>query len=124
MNYSSLALFALVVLLLKFFGNFLSVWQRNPPFPPGPSPQLVVGNLRDLSTKHPWLTYTEWGVRYGGFSDSGRVAILSIIKGDLVHASTLGQHIVIVNSVKTAFELFEKRSHIYSDRPVVPVLEM
>jgi hypothetical protein len=47
-----------------------------------------------------------------------------IIKGDLIHASALGQHIVIVNSVKTAIELFEKRSHIYSDRPVVPMIEL
>ncbi len=45
-------------------------------------------------------------------------------KGDLVHASALGQHIIIINSVKTAFELFEKRSHIYSDRPVIPMIEM
>jgi hypothetical protein len=47
-----------------------------------------------------------------------------MIKGGLVHASALGQHIIIVNSVKTAFELFEKRSHIYSDRPVIPMIEM
>ncbi|KAF7346398.1 O-methylsterigmatocystin oxidoreductase [Mycena sanguinolenta] len=36
---------------------------------------------------------------------------------DVVHASALGQHIVIVNSVKAAIELFEKRSDKYSDRP-------
>jgi len=102
---SSLALFALVILLLKFLQK---LWKRHPPFPPGPPPQLVIGNFRHLPTKNPWLTYTEWGLRYG----------------DLVHASTLGQHILIVNSVKTANELFEKRSHIYSDRPVVAMVEL
>jgi len=47
-----------------------------------------------------------------------------MIKGELVHASTFGQHIIIVNSVKTANELFEKRSHIYSDRPSVAMVEL
>ncbi|KAJ6576429.1 cytochrome P450 [Mycena vulgaris] len=105
----SLALFALVTLLLG--RKFHSAWQRNLsglPFPPGPSPLLFIGNFRVLPTKKPWLTYTEWGVRYG----------------DLIHASAFGQHIVIVNSAKTAFGLFEKRAHIYSDRPVVTMVEL
>jgi hypothetical protein len=45
-------------------------------------------------------------------------------KGDLMHASVSGQHVIIINSVKTATELFEKRSHIYSDRPVVPIVKL
>ncbi|KAJ7928089.1 cytochrome P450 [Mycena leptocephala] len=103
---NSLALFALIILLFKFFSK--KIWQRSSdlPFPPGPSPRPVIGN--ELPTKLPWLTYTEWGLQYGG----------------LVHASAFGQHIIIVNSVKTAFELFEKRSHIYSDRPIVPMVEL
>ncbi|KAJ7819419.1 cytochrome P450 [Mycena olivaceomarginata] len=100
MDYNSLAIFALVIVLLKFFHKLLGA-RQHPPFPPGPPPQLLVGNFRDLPTKLPWLTYTEWGLQYG----------------NLVHANSLGQHIFIVNSVKTANELFEKRSHIYSDRP-------
>ncbi|KAJ7935572.1 cytochrome P450 [Mycena leptocephala] len=105
---SSLALFALIIILLKCFSKRL--WQRssNLPFPPGPSPRPIIGNARELPTKHPWLTYQEWGLKYG----------------DLVHASALGQHIIIINSVKTAFEFFEKRSHIYSDRPVLPMIEL
>ncbi|KAJ6508848.1 cytochrome P450 [Mycena sanguinolenta] len=82
--------------------------RRHLPFPPGPPPYALIGNFRDLPTKLPWLTYTKWGIQYG----------------DLVHANALGQHIVVVNSVKTAFELLEKRSHIYSDRPVVPMVEL
>ncbi|KAJ7935552.1 cytochrome P450 [Mycena leptocephala] len=96
---SSLALFALIIALLKCFSKRL--WQRssNLPFPPGPPPRPVIGNALELPTKLAWLTYKEWGVKYG----------------DLVHASALGQHIIIINSVKTAYEFFEKRSHIYSD---------
>ncbi|KAF8139517.1 cytochrome P450 [Mycena galopus ATCC 62051] len=106
MNYGSLALLVLAILLLWFFQKLLR--QRQLPFPPGPKPQLLVGNFGEFPTKLPWLTYTEWGLQYG----------------DLVHLVALGHHIVIVNSVKVANELFEKRSQIYSSRPVVPMVEL
>jgi hypothetical protein len=35
------------------------------PFPPGPKPRFITGNLRDIPTELPWLTYTEWGKQYG-----------------------------------------------------------
>ncbi|KAF7364916.1 O-methylsterigmatocystin oxidoreductase [Mycena venus] len=101
-----LVLAAFVIVLLKCLQKLFSK-QQLPPFPPGPSPQLLGGNFRDLPTKKPWLTYTEWGRRYG----------------DLIHASAFGQHIVIVNSVKTAVELLERRSHTYSDRPVLAMID-
>ncbi|KAJ7259558.1 cytochrome P450 [Mycena haematopus] len=110
MDYSSIALLALAVVLFSFSLHFLSARQRrHPPFPPGPPSHPLIGNFRDLPTKLPWLTYTAWGLQYGS---------------DIVYASALGQHIVVVNSVNTAVELFEKRSHIYSDRPVVTMVEL
>ena len=41
----------------------------------------------------------------------------SSLLGDIVSVSVFGQQYVIVNSVKTAVELLEKKSRIYSDRP-------
>ena len=42
--------------------------------------------------------------------------------GDLVYLNIFGQSIVVINSSVVAFELFEKRSLIYSDRPECPMM--
>ncbi|KAF7374565.1 O-methylsterigmatocystin oxidoreductase [Mycena sanguinolenta] len=110
MDYGSFGLLALSVAFLSFSLKFPGAWwRRQLPFPPGPSPHPIIGNFRDIPTKLPWLTYTKWGVQYGS---------------DIVHASALGQHIVVINSVKTAVEIFEKRAHIYSGRPVLTMVEL
>jgi len=47
------------------------VWKRigsnrsKVPFPPGPTPLPVIGNLRDFPTIQPWITYTKWKRQYG-----------------------------------------------------------
>lgn len=43
--------------------------------------------------------------------------------GDILHASAFGNHVVVVNSLKMA-EIFEERAQLYSDRPVIPVVEL
>ncbi|KAJ7505167.1 cytochrome P450 [Mycena galericulata] len=102
---------ALFLPLILFAGSrLLKRYRENSqlPFPPGPKPRLLTGNLYDIPTRFPWLTYTKWGKRYG----------------EIMHASMFGQHIVIVNSVKAAVELFEKRANIYSDRPMIPMISL
>ncbi|KAF7348409.1 O-methylsterigmatocystin oxidoreductase [Mycena sanguinolenta] len=78
------------------------------PFPPGPKPKFLVGNLFDIPTETAWITYTEWGKQYG----------------DVVHAQVFGQHILILNSIKAATELLEKRAIIYSDRARIPMVPL
>ncbi|KAF7348400.1 Cytochrome P450 [Mycena sanguinolenta] len=78
------------------------------PFPPGPKPRFLLGNLLDMPHKMPWITYTEWGKQYG----------------DVAHAQVFGQHILIINSIKAATELLEKRATIYSDRPSIPMISL
>ena len=43
--------------------------------------------------------------------------------GDLVYLNVFGLSIVVINSPVVAFELFEKRSSIYSDRRGLPMLK-
>jgi len=56
--------------------------------------------LFDLPKGHDWLTYSKWQNTYG----------------DMIHITVLGKSILILNSVKTAADLLEKRSAIYSGR--------
>ncbi|KAF5369133.1 hypothetical protein D9757_011080 [Collybiopsis confluens] len=61
------------------------------PFPPGPrSPQMPILDA--------WVTYKEWGKKYG----------------DLIYIRE--KNILITNSSEVVVDLFEKRSRIYSDR--------
>ncbi|KAJ6559149.1 cytochrome P450 [Mycena vulgaris] len=105
-------LILLVTPLLMLLGvKTINLWRGNSsrlPFPPGPAPKLIIGNLHDIPAKQPWLTYTDWKRRYG----------------DIVHAQVFGQHIIFVNSLKIASDLFEKRSQIYSDRPLRPMTDL
>ena len=41
--------------------------------------------------------------------------------GDIVYLNVLGQQMIILNSSKAAFDLLDKKSATYSDRPVVPM---
>ncbi|KAF7348404.1 hypothetical protein MSAN_01794400 [Mycena sanguinolenta] len=101
--------FAVSAVLLAGVG-VLKRWKATSrlPFPPGPRPKFLVGNLFDIPTEMPWITYTEWGKQYG----------------DVVHAQVFGQHILILNSIKAATELLEKRAILYSDRSTMPMIPL
>ncbi|KAF7348401.1 hypothetical protein MSAN_01794100 [Mycena sanguinolenta] len=101
--------FSVSAVLLAVVG-VLKRWKATSrlPFPPGPRPRFLVGNLFDIPTEMPWITYTEWGKQYG----------------NIIHVQVFGQHILILNSIKAATELLEKRATIYSDRPSTPIVSL
>ncbi|KDQ55433.1 hypothetical protein JAAARDRAFT_37446 [Jaapia argillacea MUCL 33604] len=70
------------------------------PYPPGPKPLPIIGNLCDLPKENESATYFQWAQRYG----------------DLVYANVLGRDLLFVNSAQVAADLFEKRFSNYSDR--------
>ncbi|EAU84014.2 cytochrome P450 [Coprinopsis cinerea okayama7 len=92
---ASLLLYCLIRLLAS---------RRPPaPFPPGPRRLPLLGNILDMPSSQEWLTFTEWGQKWG----------------DITSISIFGQEIVILNSMKAAVEMLDKKSLNYSDRPVM-----
>ncbi|OAX31904.1 hypothetical protein K503DRAFT_805678, partial [Rhizopogon vinicolor AM-OR11-026] len=82
------------------------ITKKNPaPYAPGPPGWPVIGNISDMPDVKPWLTFAEWGKKYG----------------DISHISVLGQHIIVLNSINTTMEMLDKKSSVYSDRPVFPM---
>jgi len=72
--------------------------------PPGPKPLPLIGNLYQVNSAHPWITFSEWKLVYG----------------DPVYCQMFGRDVVVVNSERVAQDLFEKRSRNYSDRMSMP----
>ncbi|KDQ58237.1 hypothetical protein JAAARDRAFT_686209 [Jaapia argillacea MUCL 33604] len=70
------------------------------PYPPGPKPDPVIGNLRQIPKKKQWVTYQQWGKQYG----------------EVIYFAVGGSQIVVLNSARVVNDLLEKRGAIYSDR--------
>ncbi|KAF9244244.1 cytochrome P450 [Melanogaster broomeanus] len=68
---------------------------------PGPTPLPLIGNALSINAAAPWVTYAEWGSRYG----------------DILRARMFSENMIIVNSEKIAKILLDRRSNLYSDRP-------
>ena len=101
---ASLALFY----LLQIIGRRLPSKSKNSPFPPGPKRLPLIGSLLQMPSTYFWLTYTKWARLYG----------------DIVYTSICGNQILLLNSAEVVFDLLDKRSMIYSDRPQLPMLEL
>lgn len=95
---------AVAVSVVYLLYRFLSGPKPPAPYPPGPKPKLIVGNLNDLPPPgaHEWLFWRPHKELYGP---------LSCLR-------VLGQTVMIINDYKVAFDLFDKRSMKYSDRPI------
>ncbi|KAF5319657.1 hypothetical protein D9619_008644 [Psilocybe cf. subviscida] len=74
------------------------------PLPPGPPvTSWLSGHLSILPAAQPARVYAKWAETYG----------------PIMHLRVYGQHTIILSSVDDCIEVFEKRSNIYSDRPVL-----
>ncbi|KZT37262.1 cytochrome P450 [Sistotremastrum suecicum HHB10207 ss-3] len=72
------------------------------PLPPGPRGTLFTGNRSNIiGTKEVWKQYAEWSKIYG--------PVISIKSANV--------QVIVLSSPKAIFDLLDKRSPIYSDRP-------
>ncbi len=58
-----------VLVILSSFAAFLAIRdyqrRRGLPYPPGPRPLPLIGNLFDIPKEFSWLTYTQLSKKYG-----------------------------------------------------------
>ncbi|KAF9477123.1 cytochrome P450 [Pholiota conissans] len=101
------ALLALVV-VRQLIAWWTQSMQRLP-YPPGPKPKPIIGNLFDFPTNDLAMRYHEWGQKYNS---------------NILHAGALGNHIIVLNSLEDAEELLERRASNYSDRLQMPMIEL
>ncbi|KAI0674628.1 cytochrome P450 [Trametes maxima] len=69
--------------------------------PPGPIGLPFIGVAFQIPADKQWLKFHEWILRYG----------------DVVGTTVLGQHTLILGSVRAANDLLDTKGAIYSDRP-------
>jgi hypothetical protein len=105
------------LVIIFAIGYIRSPWRK---LPPGPRRLPILGNALQLRDKS-WLLSRDCKERFGEFTDpytQGNANVcLWEIAGELMYLDGAGQPIVVCNSVKSAFELLERRSSNYSDRP-------
>ncbi|KAK3328214.1 cytochrome P450 [Cercophora scortea] len=70
--------------------------------PPGPPGEFLLGHYRTAPKDGAFKQYAKWAKEY---------------KSDVLFFETFGTRWIVLNSLKSAVELLEKRGSIYADRP-------
>ena len=61
---TALSLLSLVLLSRLFFSK------KHAPLPPGPKRLPLIGNLLDMPSEQEWLTFAQWGEKWGMYPPS------------------------------------------------------
>lgn len=88
--------------------------------PPGPRGLPLIGNLLDMPSEKEWLTFAEWGKKYGKPTVTFikyLISLLLFLKGPICHVNVFGRQIFILNTYEAMVDLLERRSQNYSERP-------
>ena len=109
---------AAAVVLVVLLGINYVYHLRPARLPPGPKAGWF-GSVK-LPQTYQWLTYAKWRKVYGECVHDyhGDVINVNHVSGDIIYVYVFRNPIVILNSADAINDLFEKRSAIYSSRPV------
>ena len=104
--------------------------KKSPPPPPGPRAPPIIGNLLDLPQSDE-LEAVHWEKHkelYGKLMTAYFVLSLpdqiQSSLGPISSVTTFGNTLIIVNDANIASELLDKRSAIYSSRPLLTFAEL
>jgi hypothetical protein len=121
---STLYILVLVSSLAALFAFRDYQRRRGLPYPPGPRPLPLIGNLFDIPKEFSWLAYLRFSKKHGMIYFVVKGLLTEAMAGDVISFHVFGQAIVVLNSYKANKDLLERRGEIYSDRPVIPIFEM
>lgn len=96
--------------LLVLTNILLSKGQKNKEsMPPGPPGEPLLGHFRVIPTENPEYAYMRWSKEY---------------KSDILSFNVLGQPVIVLNSIRAAIDLLDKRGANYCDRPRFVLFEV
>ncbi|KAG7060864.1 cytochrome P450 [Colletotrichum scovillei] len=75
--------------------------------PPGPRGLPLLGNALDI-LKDPWLTFGGWMKTYG----------------PIMHFIAAGSDVIVLNDLKTSFDILDRRAAVTADRPGNVIIDM
>ncbi|PPQ94346.1 hypothetical protein CVT25_000403 [Psilocybe cyanescens] len=123
----TVAYIVLAIWTIKKLANLLVSNAKRAPYPPGPKPLPLIGNMLDIPPNRYAQAYADWGKKYNSqyqFEVGVYNYLAKIAPGPVLHAEVLGNHLLIINKREDAIELLEQRAKIYSDRPTMPILKL
>jgi hypothetical protein len=105
-----------------YLHGYIQERQENPknlPLPPGPKGYPIIGSLLAFPRYKAWLEYDKWSKIYGKHfhPQIHLLPIHTLRLGDMIYFKVFGHGFLILGSYERTYDIFERRSSNFSDRP-------